>query len=379
LSESRMGSEQHAEDDPSHEKTDSAHVTFCAGLPYVGKRPLTTQENAELRRKAFLATSIGYLLATLSPLLVLAGLILIVFGHRGGDIEMGLHVVIGISLMGVATLLFLIGGDFRGRGARQRTTAKEGFVRRFEGPLGWQDPTDDALAMLIEKRLIQPAPGNMCAIELLPHLDSAFSVNGIRVTKDVPLEITTATARPVNTPVWGVPIDWIKEGDPNKLERRRLTPEEQDEIRRYGRFSSKDGLKLGAMVFMFMAGITVLINKAGRPVLTVWQRLTGFRIDTELILPAAVFLAVCVTFWTVLIPLYRGLKTRRTLRQEADFGWIIVEATKANKVDATGTSVPVPGPVVEWLPVNKLMWTIDGKPAGWRRNAKGPGVVSAGK
>jgi hypothetical protein len=75
---------------------------------------------------------------------------------------------------------------------------------------------------------------------------------------------------------------------------------------------------------------------------------------------AARLVAISIAVLLLLRHVYNMRRGGARIRADADLGWLII-TTVNDDPDA---------PVVEWLPVSKLVWTINGKPAGWRKMEK---------
>ncbi len=346
------------------------HATLCAGLPYVGERPFSDDERSRLRREARLTTAAGCLLPVGATILLIGLAMLVVsFLPRTPETLVTLSLVVLFLLtMVLIALAIVVGRDLERRGAKLRKTRKIGYVRRFEGPPGWFDPTDRSLHVLLKANLLQNPVNGLCVVELLPHLNLAYSVNGVRLKKDVPLGITSAAVRPADAPAYDVPKSWLSDNAPPGLERRRPSPEELDELKGYSRPSRRFWF-MAATRFVLVAVCTCyLLSILSAPILLAWQRYTGLRIDPALLPPVAIVLGLAVAIWRIGLQVYRVVNMAQRVKKEIELGWIIAVPTFGPPLP--GSTEPQRGPVIERLPVTNLLWTIGGKPAGWRRNVK---------
>ncbi|MBX7255151.1 MAG: hypothetical protein K1Y02_02225 [Candidatus Hydrogenedentes bacterium] len=254
------------------------------------------------------------------------------------------------------------------QGLRLRQTCKKGFVRRFEGQLGWFDPTDESLLALDAVGLLNLEPGSVNSVELLANQDVAYCVNGEFQKYLLRLSVTSATRRPSKATLWNVSASWGEEGTPNQDKRRRPSPEELEELAEYGRLSRAFWLQSALRVVLFTPpvayGITLvyigLARKLAENVHLTYDPLqVSFRVLISAVLVALLIVGAQVS---------RRIRLRERIKQELELGWIIVNSTSISlHSDSLGV---VSGPAVEYFPLTNLLWTIDGKPAGWRRHAK---------
>src|SRR5690606_33851617 len=146
---------------------------WCAGLPYVGERSLTVEERDSLTHRARLmrfGAVAAYLLSPVCMLLLLEAILPLesrvpVLFYRGVVFS-----ALVVSFAGGATVL-LIGRDLSRRSASLRKTRKLGFVRGFEGAIGWHDPTDVTFERLFKEGFFDPQRKGSARLELLPHSD----------------------------------------------------------------------------------------------------------------------------------------------------------------------------------------------------------------
>jgi hypothetical protein len=238
------------------------------------------------------------------------------------------------------------------RGLHLRRLRKAEYVRRFEGPLqGWVDPSDVSLRTLLEMGLLDPENEEPVVLELLSDRDELYSVDGVRVWKEVPIGVTRAARAPAEPIVLDVPADWAEDGEQPDLWRRRPSQEELDEIAGYARVDWRTLLRiLPAAVLLPWVMLGPLLSAFNVP----WQ--------------TAVWVVVAAEAALMAVLAYLDSADRRRLRADAEFGWVLVVPTT---VHASEEDEPGPGPVVEVLPVTERVWTIDGKPAAWRRETRG--------
>ncbi len=348
----------------------STIATFCAGLPYAGQRPLDTQELALLKRRSRRATSMGCLFPVLPPALAIVACIVSAFlirDHRGDALwaAIAFFLILGI----IATAMSLLRSrDLLVQGNRLAKIGRAGYVRRFQGRLGWFDPTDASLHFLLSTGLIKGEPGSVNVIELLADRDEIYMVNGSAPQRQIRLIVTSASVRPTQPSQWNVPKAWLAEGMPENTERRRPSPDELEELAEYGRLSRDFWVKSALRVVLYTPlaayGLSIfflgIADKLAKSAHLTFSPIQAFlRILVSAILVAVVLVGIQVD---------RRVRMRRRIEQELELGWIIIEPTTVDP--PSGSTQAISGPTIEYFPLTNLLWTIDGKPAAWRYNVK---------
>jgi hypothetical protein len=232
-------------------------------------------------------------------------------------------------------------------------TLQTSSVRVFSGLLNLDDPSDVIRDSLARAGLLVPETGRTNCIELHASADIIYSINDVSPTKIKPVELTTAASAPVNPARFAVPADWVPPSDRMDLTRRRLTPGERAELLNY---ANDVGTKAAFSV--------VLICWFGGKAL--WQVLPKFLAAFPGLgesLSGAIIIGICTQL------ILRARRRAGELHLESESGWAVsmepaeVGASKAgNHTDSTDPIIPA-----EVLSQSGLLWTVRGRPAGWRR------------
>lgn len=335
-------------------------VTLCAGFPYAGDRELTSQEAIALRREARIATSLGCLIPIAVPIIAIAiGVALEpLFTMMSKNVSDYFLVVVVVSSIVGCAIAMLWGMEFLERARKLRATRRHGFLRVFHGPYNWYDPTDPALLDLLKSRLLRDDAPAMANIELFPHLNELYAINGTPVKTIVKLTLTTGAARPTESMVLDIPKAWIENESDFQLERRRPSADELQELGQYAMLTRVYWLRTigsGFCVALFLVYLLGLIVKMAVRASFIEPFEPGELLRVALLAPAA---GAILTAYRV----RRDLRFTRLIRQDMECNWIfMISPPKSEDIKEDI------GNMVERLPVSNVLWTIGGKPAGWRR------------
>lgn len=326
--------------------------TFCAGLPYVGTRPLEPAETQTLARRARWLSDVGFVLLALSPILFVSALVFgVILLEKVPRLESGPAPVSCLCFFGLlapVAAAFLVGYDARSKARYYREARAFRCVRRFAGTMS-EDPTDRSQRVLVRARLIRRGSEEHCQIELFPSNDVVYSVNGVPVRKRIRVEITAAAARPEDVAEYSLPVDWQSDDLPFEPQRRRQSADETAEILHYAH-RVRRWIWIPTLFFVYL-----------------WALVVGdFLYETVKLSSSlcwALFFAGAIALsWFLLSGAWRqALK----YKADADLGWVIVVPPhKHTEKDGTEKTKKE---TIEVLPVSGALWTIEHKPAGWRR------------
>ncbi len=333
-------------------QTEAKNTLFCAGLPYIGTRTIDESERKALLKEAR-REGIKVLLSVLAiPICIVLPVYAMWhsadMGQPGIPLPLVFLILFSMWLFGLP-LSILIARDLQARVDVLRKTASAGEIRCFEGEFNKSDWTDRTASLLSERCPLNADSSEPSRIELFMQHDIIYRINGERLAGWIPLELTSAALPPAPIAPFALPREWTTPETSEHLERRRLSQEEIDEIRFYGR-KLRRGIIGGIIVFTIMVSFIVLCvtTYIGIPV----------RERIRLSLAASVVACGLLIYW----PLRRANR----FLHDADTGWAIVYSPSDQndeKLGEEGDSVPL-----EFLPASKVAWRIGGKPAGWRRN-----------
>jgi hypothetical protein len=167
------------------------------------------------------------------------------------------------------------------------------------------------------------------------------------------VELTSAALPNPSTPYFSLPAAWGTPESKIELERRRLGEGEKQELQAY----AEQALK--GIWFLIVVGAIIFR-------LTEWivSGPLGIGPDTSYAIAMVCSISVCLTIF------YRRKSHADRLEKDADNGWAFIYYPNENEQRISDAELPqVP---VEFLPISNLLWIIDGKPAGWRRNRAKP-------
>jgi hypothetical protein len=222
----------------------------------------------------------------------------------------------------------------------------DGVVSRFEGQINWHDWTDPAVARLVKAKALSHGEEAPCTLELFSRLSYVYAFNGAPVSRLIPLEPVRAAERPERPIELAVPASWYDQAPPEALERRRQSAAETDELVSYARqFRDTPAIVRYLGIHLTVVMLICVFNWSSYP--TVGMR--G-------VIPSAVIVVLYLTHMA------RQLLRERRLSMlywaDAQLGWVLI--APSDEVDESGSGL------TEFLPVSGLVWTIAGRPAGWR-------------
>lgn len=329
------------------------NMQYCAGLPLVGSRNLEERERESLLRESKHKTLLALLFAASWPLFCLwlfsLGLIFDKIGLRFvSETILAALAIFSLFLM-LPTAILMVRDMLRQRKMIKDTVGKN-CVRRFEGALNPDDWTDAMRHKLVRRGLLNTENGSRNQIELLDPHDVIFTINGVRPKRWIKVELTTGAVADPSTPYFAVPAAWQLRDEKVGFERRRLSPEEIDEILSYAR--------MPRIRILYLAWVFVMFGLVGR--VTRWVASDVFRLSAQ----TTKWLAILIPCVILCMLLYRRMRAARALTCDAENGWAILCAPRSG--ENLGRKKGEPAVPVEVLPISSVVWMINGKPAAWR-------------
>ncbi|MGH9800769.1 MAG: hypothetical protein ACRD82_10425 [Blastocatellia bacterium] len=332
-----------------------------AGLLFTGDRSLTTEELADLRRKRLrlLAAAAVWLVATLFwPLLALAvgfltRAIELVVSSSNSFSEVAIVLLAGGSLFVGIPVSILKSKDCFHYAAVLSRTIRAGSVRQFAGKFDYRFWNEDTLEQLLEKllnkKLIEPDTIDSLDIETYPQDEYIYQLNRTRLNGFFPVHLTIAAAVPSGAARFRAPVEFQPETEGSIVERRRLTAEEQKELQSYARKTLRRRLIYSPICLWCFTSVA-------------WSVSTKFLSWNASSLLTGGVLAVTATALFL-----QTKKWVNAFKQDAENGWVLIaEYLPMEKSETESDHQPA---TVEFLIYAGHEWTIDGKPASWRKKA----------
>ncbi|MDB4974517.1 MAG: hypothetical protein JWN48_2858 [Myxococcaceae bacterium] len=326
---------------PFHLEPAEQHA-WCAGLPSVEQPQMVEEERkrvVRLRRQALR----GALLCLLSMSLAL---VLLAF------VELPLHVrspLVLLSFFGVPlSLAWAASGLLRARAYGRDLRA--GRLLRFAGSLSAFDSLalDRDLAQLARRGVFAPEPGVEQDLVVLKDSCELLHANGQWAPRGVTLHISQVAAPPDDAVKLSLPQE-LRSDSANALDvgRRRFTAAELRELDGHAARMRKPG---SALFLLTPFALSVVLVWAGH----------GWALPPHL---ASAPLVLGMWFFA-LQTFLRRLRFSSRLRTDAQLGWVVTVDHDPNGV-SDDPELPARG--VESLLHARLDWTVNRRPATWRR------------
>lgn len=329
-------------------------MRLCAGLSYVGERELDESERSALGRESNIHMAKALFFALCAPALIILFPLTIWHEHliRAVVPHIGAY-VIGVSLIACVfglPLAILLSRDYFRKEEVLGRAAESGNIRCFEGQLNIDDRTDAVRTFLTKRGFLKTADLSVNRIELFGNDDVVYMTNGNRPPRFLEVELTSAALPDPSTPYFSVPPAWKDADLEVNLERRRLSEGEIEEVRSY----AKENWRY--VRFLFLFGILVFG-------MTEIFTLGLFEMEPyrSHVVSVSCAIAICVAIF------YRRKGRAERLEKDAENGWAFMCHPPGYAQENSGEAGPEAP--VEFLPLSNVFWTIDGKPAGWRRKS----------
>jgi len=336
------------------ESTQSASRETCLGLPFVEERLINREERTILGQKARRSLFEKVLWGS-EILAICLTFILMVVGYMNNG---GVIFIVAITMMlftiCVAALMWRT--ENKCKAANEdlhsgRVKCYCGYAPGIESELALQEEIDEASAPKTEIGGVEVSLWQPITLEVFSDSRRLWSVNDTRVENIYCLSEEYTSIQPERAKKvakWVEPARIIAENtiDISQSGQRELSNEERAEIRRRSRTGWR---KFG--------GISLLLTLAlGSYIIVPWVINGSFSLRWEYYFYLAFPIAVYATF-------IKDVRICWLLYKDANYGILIVirypDQIKEEKVLRKG-------PVDEWLPHSKRIWTINGEPAPWR-------------
>lgn len=340
----------------SHTLEEGEVVQLCAGMPQSGTREFDPEEIEELMADRVLLLHMVFARFTMALFcLVLSGCAF-AFLRVSADISLWLKVLVGVPaivalLWGLVALFRTLELLLRRRVLRRAVEA--GYVRIFEGAVNPDDYTDKSLRWLLPTGLLYEDGEQPNRVELYPKDNVVHSLNDCEPDGWYPLILTCAAAVPEDALVLDVPNEWFPEAAEGRMQRRRQTAAEQHEILSYAA-EGRRRLRIILPLWVISTFLAVVF-------------LMGRLLQLDLVLSAVVAGVLAAT-----VALQQGItiwRKTRALATDAEFGWIMI-LTPDPSEESSDDEYRDSDVAMEFLPVSETVWSLAGRPAGWRYAAQ---------
>jgi hypothetical protein len=329
--------------------SENATSLWCASLPCIEEPEIDARERArvlKLRRIAALFLLLRLFFAALS-LGAFASLALWVAARAGTPPAWA-------SLFGLTFLfaapLFLIASVRSLFELRALTRdLQEGRVRRFAGPLSNYDSLalDADLALLFRRGLLRAAPGMEEELVVLPHSRQLLYAGQRWAPRGTVLSMRRVADPPLAATKLALPREYAPESSHKnvQLARRRMTDSEQSELSEHSRELRRPG---GSFWWVF-AFVAVALGA--------WHS-EGFRVPPSSVGVPIALVAAAVAVWSTV----RRVRLSLRIDRDVSLGWVLTVDRSRPEEES---ELPALG--VETLLHAQLDWTVNQRPAAWRR------------
>ncbi len=328
---------------PAH--LDAEPHAWCAGLPCVEEPSMVARERARVQRlrarvqRRALAFGVGFALTVL-----LATAVLLPDGLRA---PLAAVVLLSFPFVLYAMVRCLLRARAYGRDMR------DGRLWRFAGTLSNFDSLalDRDLALLARRGVLAPEPGVEQDLVVLRETRELLHANGEWAPGGLKLRVSHVAAPPEDSVTLPLPAELRSEraGD-LELGRRRLSAAELRELSEHVQTLRKPGAAF------------LLLTPLALSVLLAWSQRSG-SVPASLASAPFVFalwLLAAQAFW-------RRLRLAARLRADGELGWVItVDHAPGGQLSAA-QDAELPARGIESLQYARLDWTVNRRPASWRR------------
>ncbi|HEY6878037.1 MAG TPA: hypothetical protein VI299_08450 [Polyangiales bacterium] len=229
---------------------------------------------------------------------------------------------------------------------------RTGKLWRFAGAVSAFDSlgSDRDLAQLARRAVITPEPGVEQDLSLLAESRQLLHANGKWAPPDLRLHVSEVAAPPAQAPKLALPSELA--GEPVgglEVGRRRFSPAELQELEQYAARLRRPGLVLALLTPLGVLGVCLLLEHG---------------VQLPLRFASAPFAAALWLF--ALQAFIRRLRFAARLRSDVELGWVV---TADHGEVGDGSDDPqLPARGVESLLHARLDWTVNRRPAAWRRS-----------
>ena len=330
---------------PAHLTGDEQHV-WCAGLPAIEEPEMTAPERRRVERLRR-AARLRLLGLSVIMLLALAAL---------APLPLSESVLIPLQLAGLVALPCALGVALR-QLRRVRAFGRDlraGTMWRFAGSPSSFDSLalDRDLAQLARRGVIAPEPGVEQDMVVLQQARELLHANGRWAPPGVRLQVSRVAAPPDSPVKLALPRE-LRSESAGALDvgRRRLTEPERVELGRHVHHLKQPGAAL-----FVLTPLAVLV-------LALW------RAESWALPPGVASAPVILGMWLFALRVYwRRRRVAAKLGQDIELGWVI---TVDHRDDRASDDPELPARGVESLLHARLDWTVNRRPATWRRFGRG--------
>jgi hypothetical protein len=226
---------------------------------------------------------------------------------------------------------------------------KQGRVRRFAGPLSNYDSLalDADLALLFRRGLLRAAPGMEEELVVLPNSGQLLYAGKHWAPRGTLLSMRRVADPPLAPSKLALPREYKSDAsDKNvQLARRRMSDSEANELREHARELRRPGTSFW-WVFAFVA-----------VALGAWHG-EDFRVPPSSVGVPIALVAAAIAVWSTV----RRVRLSLRIDRDVALGWVLtVDRSRPDEA----SELPALG--VETLLHAQLDWTVNQRPAAWRR------------
>jgi hypothetical protein len=334
---------------PEHAVPGEARV-WCAGLPCIEEPVLADRERARVVRQRVRALWTFVAAGAIGVALPLSFFGTVAWFELAGQKALPWLSLAGVATFLVAPLFLLWSGSALTRARAYRRDLEAGTLYRFAGVLSSFDSLalDPDLALLTRKGLFAPEPGLEQDMVVLPHASELLHANGRWARPGIRLQVERIAPPPESPMKLPLPDDIETQVvQAVSVARRRLTALEVEELGRHaGRLR-----KLGHVFWILavFAGLSLLS----------WAS-QGWAFPPQ---PISIPLAL-VAFALAVASVLRRARLASRITADAELGWVLT--VDHERGDESG-DIELPALGVETLLHARLDWTVNRRPATWRR------------
>lgn len=338
---------------PEH-LSDSQAQVWCAGLPLSEEPEMVDRERARvllLRKKAKQRL---ILFASLGVLLPAAFFIVLAQRELSGRALSPWLSLPSIAAFVLAPLFLLLAANALRRVRALGKDLAHGKVLRFTGALSSFDSLtlDPDLARLTREGMFAPEPYVEQDMVVLPHARELLYANGRWAKRPVTLHVERIAPPPESPIKLPLPDEVQTQPVPSiSVARRRLTQLELDELNRHIARLRKPGRLF--WVLAGFAGVSLLL----------WHSQAWAMPPRPFSIPLALMAWVFA-----MMNMFRRTRLAARLADDAELGWVL---TVDHERGPHHVEVELPALGVETLLNARLDWTVNRRPAPWRRFGTG--------
>ncbi len=317
--------------------TQAAHA-WCAGLPLIEQPTMVAAERAQVeqRRGRAWRSALGIVLAFAACVT--------------GALTLDSLALWGVSFL---ALPFALSGAVLSvrRALAHGRDLRSGKLWRFAGALSAFDSlgSDRDLAQLARSGVVTPEPGVGQDLSVLADSHQLLHANGKWAPPDVTLHVREIAAPPLEPAKLALPTE-LRSESAGALEvgRRRFSQAELGELEAHRLRLRRPGLVLWLLTPLGALGLYLLLEH-------------GIGLPARL--ASAPFAAA---MWLFAMQGYiRRLRFAGRLRNDIELGWVVT--VDHGEADAGTDDPQLPARGVESLLHSRLDWTVNRRPAAWRR------------